>query len=94
MRTEKKLIEEIKTAIKNNELIIGKERVFKDIKKGDIKKVFLASNCPESIKEDIMHYSKIGRFEVAFLKRTAEEFGILCKKPFGIAVCAIRKVSK
>lgn len=69
--------------------IFGKDRVLKGVKLGEIKKVYLASNCPDHIKKDIMHYAKIGGMEIVELKTPANELGLLAKKLYSINVMGI-----
>ena len=54
-------IDEIKKKIKEGKVIIGTSRTVKALKLGKTDKVFLTSNCPDDVKEDIEHYSKLGK---------------------------------
>ena len=84
-------ISEIKKALKEEKAIIGTERTLKNLKLGKVSKVFLTSNCPASVKEDIKYYSKLAKVEVVQLKQPNDELGALCKKPFSISVLSIAK---
>jgi large subunit ribosomal protein L30e len=79
---------ELKEKIKNKEIIIGSDLVMKKLKIGKLKKVYVSSNCPKHLKEDIEHYAKLHKVEVKESKETNEELGVLCKKPFTISVLA------
>ncbi|HLC56189.1 MAG TPA: ribosomal L7Ae/L30e/S12e/Gadd45 family protein [Candidatus Nanoarchaeia archaeon] len=79
-------IENLKKALKEEKLIYGKDETLKKIKSGKVSEVFLSSNCPKELKEDILHYSKIANIKVDQLDVPNDELGIICKKPFSISV--------
>jgi len=84
-------IEDIKKAIKEKKIIIGTDRTIKALKLGKAEKVFLTSNCPEGVKEDIEHYGRLGNVKIIKLKQPNDELGTLCKKPFPISVLSFKK---
>lgn len=85
-------IEEIKTALKTKgKVVIGTARTIKNLKLGRLEKVFLTSNCPKSVKEDIKYYAKLSNAKVVQLKQPNDELGIICRKPFAISVLSITK---
>lgn len=77
-------MDELTKALNEKTLTIGTKRTLKNIEKGKVKKVFLANNCPISIKEKIMQYKD--KVEVIELDINSEELNIRLKKPFNIAV--------
>ena len=85
---------EIKKLVKSGNLIMGTERVLKGLKRGNVSKVMLSSNCPEKVEEDVNHYSGINKTEVEKLDFPNDELGIICKKPFSISVLALIKGAK
>ena len=84
-------IEEIKKALKDKKAVIGSERTFKEIRKGSIVKVYLASNCSAETETNIGHYAKLQNIEVVKIKQPNDELGVLCKKPFLISVIGLLK---
>lgn len=84
-------MEDIKKLLSNNKLYVGTEVTLKELKKGNVSKVLLSSNAPESIKDDLKHYKELTEFEVEDTKRTNEDIGALCKKPFNVSVLGIKK---
>ena len=60
--------------------------MLKKLKRGEISKVFLASNCSKEIEEEIRYLSKINDVKVEKLKQPNEEIGLLCKKNFSVSV--------
>ena len=82
-------LEEIKKAIKEKKAVIGTKEVEKALKLAKIKKVYLTSNCPEKVKENIKYYAKIAEIEVEEIKKANDELGVLCKKPYSISVLGV-----
>ena len=82
-------MKDLKEALKDKKTIIGAKRTLKFLKLGKLKKVYIASNCPKDIKDDVDHYAKINDIDVIDLKENNEELGILCKKSFFISVLGI-----
>ena len=83
-------VEEIKRILKEEKTIMGSERVIKELRNGKIKKVFLASNCPEVAANDIEQYCTIAKVELVKLIYPNDELGTICKKPFAISVLGAR----
>ena len=84
-------IEDIKKNLKTAKMIIGTEKTVKQLKLGRIAKVFMAGNCKESTKKDIQYYCGFSNIELVQLDMPKDELGILCKKPFPIAVLSLIK---
>ncbi|MEM4841533.1 MAG: 50S ribosomal protein L30, partial [Nanopusillaceae archaeon] len=61
------------------------------LKLGKISKVYIASNTPKEIVEDIEYYSKLSNIEIKKLDLTNEELRVILKKPFKISVVSILK---
>jgi ribosomal protein L30E len=83
--------EEIRKLLNSKKLLIGKDEVLKNIRKGLIAKVYIASNCPEDLHEDLLRYSKISQFELFETKVPNDELGTVCKKPFSIVILGVLK---
>jgi ribosomal protein L30E len=83
-------MQDFKKALTDNTLVIGLDRTMKRIKQGDVKKVYVTSNCPEDTKGDVDHYAKLFSIPVVGLDENNEEFGALCKKPFSISIASIQ----
>jgi len=76
----------LKKALKEQKLTYGANVTIKNIKRGVVKEVFLASNTPKKIKDDLKYYSKIADITVSELKQNGEELAIICKKNFLVSV--------
>lgn len=83
-------ISEIKKGIKEKKVVIGTEQAIKQLKLGKLQKVFLTSNCPQSVRKDIAHYSKLSSCKTEVLSVPNDELGVVCKKQFSISVLGIK----
>ncbi len=81
---------EIQELLKQGKLILGERETEKAIRKGEIKKVLLASNVREDLKERYTAYKDKGLIDVIILSMDNEELGIACKKPFHIMVIGVK----
>ncbi|RME53193.1 50S ribosomal protein L30 [Candidatus Woesearchaeota archaeon] len=84
------MLDEIRKAVKEGRGVIGKEVVLKELRKGGLKKVFLAKNTPTKLVEEVRHLGGLGDVEVVSLDIPNTELGVLCKKPFAIMVLGVR----
>lgn len=83
-------IEEIREVLDKN-IVIGSEQALKSLKKGNVEKVFVTSNCSLRIKQEIEKYAQLQKVEVKSLEMPNEELGVVCKKPFSISVLTVLK---
>ena len=84
-------IHEIKENLNTKRLVLGTNLTIKQLKRGSIVKVFLSKNCPESVKRDFDHYSKIAGVSVENLTIPNSDLGTACKKPFSVSVVGLLK---
>lgn len=82
---------ELKKLAGNKKLILGTDRVLKAMKKGEVKKVFLASNCLKSVRETVEAHAKLFGAEVSILDTNNDDLGVAVKKPFAVSVVALLK---
>ena len=78
------MADELTKALNEKLLTIGADETIKNLKKGKTKKVLIANNCPDKVKQEIIKYK--GNVEVIELEINSEELNVRCKKPFNIAV--------
>ncbi len=83
--------EEIRKKLSSKKLLIGEEEVLKNVRKGLIAKIYVASNCPALVLKDLTKYSTISGFELVDTKIKNDDLGTICKKPFAIAVIGVLK---
>lgn len=86
-----KNVEEISKNLKAKKILIGTDRTVKSLKLGKVQKVFLASNCPSDVENDIAKYSKMSGAEVISLEQNNEDLGFICKKRYSISVLSVPK---
>ena len=84
-------VAEVKKLVGNKKLIIGTDRTLTALRKDEVKKVFMASNCPKGVRSDVEHYAKLTNVEVALLDIPNDELGVVVKKPFSVSVIALLK---
>ena len=82
---------ELRDLLDTNKVVIGTERVMKQLKLGKISKVFLTVNCPDYVSSEIEKHAKISKADVVKLSIPNEELGVICKKPFSISIAGILK---
>lgn len=82
----KMTIADLKKALKEKKVIFGTNEIIKQLKIGKLAKVFIAGNCPEKIKNDVLYYGKLSKVEIEQLEEANDEIAIICKKPFSITV--------
>ena len=87
-------LNELKKLLKEGKVIIGTSNTIKKLKSGKLQKIWLSSNVPSGIKEDISDYSKLSDVEVVSLDVPNDELGVLCKKQFSVSVASLIKGEK
>ena len=83
------MAEDLRNALKENKVVLGSKRTVKYLKLGRVRTIIVANNCPESVKKDLGHYTKLTGIKLENFDGTAKQLGILCGKPFSIASLAI-----
>ena len=84
-------IVELKKHVGSKNLVLGMDRAMKNMKKGNLKEVFLASNISKEMKEDIETVAKKVGVKVSHLEINNEEMGVVVKKPFSVSVASLVK---
>jgi len=63
-------------------MVFGREVTIKNLRKGTVKEVFLAKNCPEKIKKEIKNYD----VKIIELEIPSDELALICKRLHPISV--------
>lgn len=87
-------LEELKAALAKGNVLLGSRGVLKALKMKSLKAVFVASNCPQSTKDDIASYAKIAGVAIESFDGSAKQLGIFCGKPFAVASLAVAEKKK
>jgi len=82
---------EIRAAVGSKKAILGYRQALKRAKRGEVKKIVVASSCPEQMRSELDAAAAQGKIDVARFEGDSAELGSLCGKPFKIAVIAISK---
>ena len=82
---------ELRKHVESKKLLVGSDRTMKELKKGNLKEVFLASNVSKTMKEDVEHHAKMFGTKVSKLDITNDEMGVVVKKPFAVSVVSLLK---
>lgn len=83
--------EEIRKLLTSNKFLIGEDEVLKSARKGNLSKVYHASNSNKAVLADLQRYGKMAGFEVLNTNVPNDELGTVCKKPFSISTIGILK---
>jgi large subunit ribosomal protein L30e len=83
--------DEIKKLQAEKRLVLGTERALKLVRQGKLAKVYLSSNCPARLKEDLNRYCAMNSIECQELPVANEELAVWCRKPFAISVIGVLK---
>jgi ribosomal protein L30E len=59
------------------------------LKNGRIEYVFIASNAPQNIIEELEHNAAITEAKVSQIRSNAEDLGVACKKQFRVSVVGV-----
>ena len=82
--------QEIRKLLGTDKLLIGTERTIKELRNGTLSKVILADNCPVDERVEIERLAELAGTAVELSGVDNEELGVLCRKPFRIAVLGIK----
>ena len=91
---DKKIEEKLKEALEKKTVIIGSREVGKALKLGKVNFIVVANNCPETLKKDFEHYSKLSEIDMHVFDGTGKQLGIFCGKPFPITSLAVKGKKK
>ncbi len=81
----------LRKELKTKKIVFGTERTIKLLKNRKIEKIYVSSNCPKTVKDDLVHYTKLSNITLEELSETNEDLGVICKKPFLVSVLSILK---
>ncbi len=82
---------EIKKMLKNENLVLGSDRILKLLRQSQMESVWLASNAPASVSDDVKRYAQLSGIGVETLAIPNDELGVICKKPFHVAAIGLKK---
>ncbi|MEK6903080.1 MAG: ribosomal L7Ae/L30e/S12e/Gadd45 family protein [Nanoarchaeota archaeon] len=77
---------QVRKALTEEKVTFGTRETLKNMKRGKVKKIFLASNCPAEVRESVEAYKKLAKVEVVQLEEPSDELMLICKKNFPVTV--------
>lgn len=90
-KTVKDFKRDIQKLVAEKKLIFGSAMTLKGLKKGTISKLYLAMNCTDEMKEELVHYCSFGNIVCETLPVSNVDLGVLCRKPFPVSVLGQKK---
>ena len=84
-------IAEIKKLLDTDKIHFGTGNAMKSARQGELAKVFVSSNAPAEIKQDLEYYSGLSGFAIQHLSIPNDELGTVCRKSFSISVISVKK---
>ena len=84
------MADEIQTAVKSKNAVIGYRESMKFIKNGRAKAVIMANNVPGSMDAEIKHNAKVAEAKLEVFDGGSKDLGTACGKPFPVAVMVIK----
>ncbi len=83
-------IRELRRAMDTGNVVFGSDRALKGLQDNEAKMIILASNCPESIYEDIVENINSSDALIYEYEGTNSELGENLGKPFSVATIMIK----
>lgn len=83
--------DQLRKLIEEKKVIIGTTNAIKALKKDQLKRLVLASNASQTTKDQVSRYSQQTGVPLDELAVPNDELGVMCKKPFSIALLGIKK---
>lgn len=83
-------VDDIQSAIKTNEAIIGYKESINYIRTNTPKLIIIANNLPINMKKELEHNSKVSKLKLEIFDGTSKELGIVCGKPFPVTTLVIK----
>ncbi|MFT4303911.1 MAG: ribosomal L7Ae/L30e/S12e/Gadd45 family protein [Candidatus Woesearchaeota archaeon] len=87
----KTTLEDLKKIAQSEQVVFGSNQVIRKLKRGEIKKIFLASNVPAKIEEDIRYNANISGIEIEVIDMPNDEFGMIFKRVHPVLTMGIAK---
>ena len=85
------LVEEIKQALSQKNVVLGSKLTLKELKNGNLSKVVLANNVPQNTREEIKHYAELSNTQVEEFPGNSSELGAECMRAHIVLMIGIKK---
>jgi len=77
-------------AVKTGKVLFGANSALESARRGKVRLIVAASNCPADLRGNLEYYCKLSRVPFADYPRPSLELGRVCGKPFVVSALAIR----
>jgi large subunit ribosomal protein L30e len=81
----------IASAVKTGKVSFGAASAVQNAQTGKAKLIILASNCPEDVRGDVEHYSRLSDVPLMVYKGTSLDLAAACGRPFSVSALSIRE---
>jgi large subunit ribosomal protein L30e len=81
----------IAAAVRTGRVSFGANSAIQNAQSGKTKLIILASNCPQSLREDVEYYCKLSGVPLVTYKGTSLDLAGICGKPFTVSALSIRE---
>lgn len=80
-------LEQLRNAVKGEKITFGSKEVLKKLRQGAAKKIFLATTCPQQIRDTVKRYTLLQKkTEVIELPIPSSEVALICKKNYPVSI--------
>jgi len=83
--------DQLRKLIDDKKVTIGTASTLKALKQDKLKRIVIASNASQATSDAVSRYSKQTGVAIDELSVPNDELGVICKKPFSIALLGIKK---
>lgn len=81
----------ITTTAKTGKIQFGANSALKSAKAKKAKLIIVASNCPQTMRENIEYYCLLSKIPVSIYNGSSLDLGAVCGKPFEVSALTIRE---
>jgi large subunit ribosomal protein L30e len=81
----------ISTAVKTGKVVLGANEALRSAKAGKGRLIFVASNTPLELREDIEYYGKLSEVPVVAYKSNSVDLGMVCGKKFAVTALTVKE---
>ena len=85
------IIEQVQSAVKADNVVIGYKKSSEYIKNNSPKMVVIAANIEDKKRRELEHDARLSGIKIETFEGSSKELGVICGKPFPISVLVIKK---
>ena len=84
-------MKDLSKGLQSRKVVIGAKSLMRELKNGNLTKVYLSKNCSPLTEQDFRRYCKLSDVKIVETQKTPSELGILCKKQYNIQAIGLKK---